>query len=85
MRSFLKELKRRQIFKAVIVYFVVAWLFTQIGAATFPMMRLPEWTLDALVVLLVLAFPVALFMAWTAEGRARKLAATEASKPPPSE
>jgi len=75
------ELRRRQILKAVVVYFVVAWLFTQIGAATFPVMRLPEWTLDALTALLILAFPVAMFMAWTAEDRARKAAATEASKP----
>jgi hypothetical protein len=80
--SFLHELRRRQIFKAVVVYFVIAWLFTQIGAATFPVMRLPEWTLDALIVLLALAFPVAMFIAWTAEDRARKAAATEAAKPP---
>ena len=72
MRSFFSELKRRHIFKAVVAYFVVAYLFTQIGIATFPMMRLPEWTVRALTSLLVLAFPVAMFMAWTHEDRARK-------------
>lgn len=81
MSSFLQELRRRQIFKAVVVYFVVAWLFTQIGTYTFPVMRLPEWTLDALIVLLALAFPVAMFMAWTAEDRERKSAATDTAKP----
>lgn len=80
MSSFLHELRRRQIFKAVVVYFVVAWLFTQIGAYTFPVMRLPEWTLDALIVLLVLAFPLAMFIAWTAEDRARKAAAIDVVK-----
>jgi len=72
MGSLFKELKRRQIFKAVIAYLVVAYLFAQIGLATFPVMRLPEWTFQALVVLLVLAFPVALFMAWTKEDEERK-------------
>ena len=72
MSSLFKELKRRQIFKAVIAYLVVAYLFSQIGLATFPVMRLPEWTFDALVILLILAFPVAMFMAWTKEDEDRK-------------
>ena len=81
MFSFLRELKRRQIYKAVAAYIVVAWLFTQIGAATFPVMRLPEWTLNALIVLLALAFPIAMFMAWTAnEDRAQDTAITDVSK-----
>ncbi len=80
MLPFLQELRRRQIFKAVAAYLVVAWLFTQIGAATFPVMRLPEWTLDALIVLLALAFPMAMFMAWTNGDRARETATTEVSK-----
>lgn len=80
MRAFLRELRQRQIPKAVAAYVVVAWLFTQIGIATFPVMRLPDWTADALIVLLVLAFPVAMSMAWTNAARARKAEATEASK-----
>ena len=81
MFSFLRELKRRQIYKAVAAYIVVAWLFTQIGAATFPVMRLPEWTLNALIVLLALAFPIAMFMAGTAnEDRAQDTAITDVSE-----
>ncbi len=77
MRSFLRELRRRHIFKAVAAYLVVAYLFVQIGIATFPVMRLPEWTVDALIILLVLAFPAALFTAWTHEDEARKADATK--------
>jgi len=72
MGSFFSELKRRQIFKAVIAYLFVSFLFIQIGMATFPVMRLPEWTVDALIILLALAFPVALYMAWTKEAQDRK-------------
>ncbi|MFL2545804.1 MAG: hypothetical protein ACJ0SL_00270 [Candidatus Rariloculaceae bacterium] len=82
MGGFIEELRRRQIFKAVVVYIVVAWLFVQIGVATFPVMRLPEWTADALVIVLTLAFPAAMFMAWTAEDRERKAAATKVSESP---
>jgi len=73
MRSFFRELRRRQIPKAIGAYGLVAWLFTQIGTATFPVMRLPDWTTGALVILLVLAFPVALFMAWTHDDRVREI------------
>ncbi len=81
MGSFFSELRRRQIPKAVVAYVFVAWLFTQIGIATFPVMRLPEWTTDALIILLVLAFPVAMYTAWTQDDRARKAEITEAPKP----
>ncbi len=81
MGSFFRELRRRQIPKAIVVYFVVTWLFTQIGIATFPMMRLPDWTVGALIVLFVLAFPVAMYTAWTQDDRTRKAEITEAPNP----
>ena len=80
MGSFFSELRRRQIPKAIVAYLFVAWLFTQIGIATFPVMRLPEWTTDALIVLLVLAFPVAMSIAWSHADRVGKTGATEPSK-----
>ncbi len=81
MGSFFSELRRRQIPKAIIAYLLVAWLFTQIGIATFPVMRLPDWTTEALIILLALAFPVAMYSAWTQDDRARKADITEAPKP----
>ncbi len=64
MGSLFYEFKRRQMLKAVVAYFVVAFLFAQIGIATFPVMRLPEWAVDALLVVLALLFPVAMYKAW---------------------
>ncbi len=65
MGNLLNELKRRQMLKAVVAYFVVAFLFIQIGFATFPIMRLPEWTVDALLLVLGLLFPFAMYKAWS--------------------
>ena len=79
MGSLLEEAKRRQILKAVIAYVFVAYIFAQICIATFPVMRLPEWTIQALIILLVLAFPVAIFMAWTKEDEERKADAVKAT------
>jgi len=64
MRRFLEELQRRQIAKAVVVYVFVAWVFVQIGEYTFPIVPLPEWTVDAFAVALILAFPYAIYKAW---------------------
>jgi serine/threonine-protein kinase len=51
---FIDELKRRK-------------LLIEIAATTFPMLRLPEWTATFVTALLIIAFPVALIIAWAFE------------------
>ena len=72
MGNVFKEIKQRQMFKAVVAYLVVAFLFAQIGIATFPVMRLPDWTIDALLWVLGLLFPVAMYKAWTQGSEVQK-------------
>jgi hypothetical protein len=50
-----------------IAYAVTAWLLIEIAATTFPMLRLPEWTATFVTALLIIAFPVALIIAWAFE------------------
>ena len=64
MINFFKELIKRQIYKAVLSYFLVSWLFIQNASYTFPMMQFPEWSTDALIVLFILFFPYAMIKAW---------------------
>jgi hypothetical protein len=72
MGNFINEIKRRQMLKAVVAYLVVAFLFAQVGLATFPIMRLPDWTINALLLVLVLLFPYAMYKAWTQGSEAEK-------------
>ena len=65
--SIVRELKRRNVIKLAIAYAVVAWLFIEVSATTFPMLRLPDWTATFVTVLLMMAFPVALIFAWAFE------------------
>jgi len=37
------ELKRRNVFKVVAAYIIVAWLLLQISDTLVPALRLPEW------------------------------------------
>ena len=64
MNNFFEELKRRKVFRVTASYAVVAWIIMQIGEVTFPALRLPEWVLTTVVVLLLIGFPVVIIFAW---------------------
>jgi hypothetical protein len=64
MMNLLAELKRRQMFRVAAAYAVVAWLLLQFANNITPALRLPEWMPTAIVVLLMIGFPVALLFCW---------------------
>ena len=66
-RNFFAELKRRNVYKVAIAYGVVGWLLIQISTSTFPVLEIPNWAIKLVIVLVVLAFPVALVLAWAFE------------------
>ena len=61
------ELKRRNVFRVGGAYAVVAWLLIEVSDTVFPRLGLPEWTVTFVIAVLLLGFPVALFMAWAFE------------------
>jgi TolB-like protein/Flp pilus assembly protein TadD len=65
--NFFAELKRRNVYKVAIAYGVVAWLLIQIATQTFPFFEIPNWMVRAVIVLLLLGFPIALVLAWAFE------------------
>ena len=65
--SFFHELKRRNVFKVAIAYAIAAWILIEITATTFPILKLPEWTVTLVTVLVLGAFPLALIFAWAFE------------------
>ena len=66
-RNFFSELKRRNVYKVAIAYGVVAWLLIQVATQTFPFFEIPNWMVRAVIVFLLLGFPVALILAWAFE------------------
>ena len=65
--SLIAELKRRNVFRVAAAYVVVAWLTIQVIDVLVQLMGVPEWIGRALVLVLVVAFPVALVLAWAFE------------------
>ena len=61
--SLFAELKRRRVIRVSIAYIVVCWVILQVADVVFPAIPLPGWSMRAVLVVLVLAFPVVLLMA----------------------
>jgi len=67
MADFFAELKRRRIYRVAGAYAVVAWVLLQLIANVAPILDLPPWVARAFLLLLVIGFPLAIFLAWTRE------------------
>ena len=67
LRNFFAELKRRHVYRAAIAYGVVAWLLIQVATQVFPFFEVPNWVVRLVVMVTILAFPIALIIAWAFE------------------
>ncbi len=65
--TFFKELKRRNVIRVAIAYAIAAWLLIEITATTFPILKLPDWSVTLVTVLVLIGFPLALILAWAFE------------------
>src|SRR3989440_8728609 len=66
-RNFFSELKRRNVYKVAVAYAVVGWLVIQVAATIVPALHLADSIATAVVVLVLLGFPIALVLAWAFE------------------
>jgi adenylate cyclase len=67
MRGFIHKLSQRGVIKVAIAYLVISWLIMQLADVTFPLLRLPDWTVTLVLVLLIVGFPIAMVLAWAYE------------------
>ena len=76
-RSFFAELKRRNVYKVAVAYAVVGWLVMQVSATIVPALHLPDEITTAVVVVVLVGFPVALIIAWAFEMTPQGMKRTE--------
>ncbi|MFQ5530713.1 MAG: hypothetical protein ACE5FP_10270, partial [Gemmatimonadota bacterium] len=67
LQAFFAELKRRRVFRVMALYGVVAFVVLQAADLVFPILELPEWTLQFVLMLTLLGFPIAIVIAWAFE------------------
>ncbi len=65
--TLIAEMHRRKVFRVIAAYAVVAFVLLQVGEITFDPLQLPEWSLRALIFVVVLAFPLVVVLAWVLE------------------
>jgi len=61
------ELKRRNVVRVGVAYILVAWLLAQVAELALDSFEAPGWVIKAVLLLLALGLPVALFFAWAFE------------------
>lgn len=83
--NFFAEVKRRSVYKVAVAYVVVAWLLIQVATQTFPFFEIPNWVVRAIILLLCLGFPVALFLAWAFDFTPEGLKRTDSEEPEPAQ
>src|SRR5213595_2638139 len=79
--NFFAELKRRNVYKVAVAYAVVGWLVIQVTATIVPALHLPDSLTTAVVVLILVGFPVALVIAWAFEMTPEGMKRTENVSP----
>src|SRR5437660_2614347 len=79
--NFFAELKRRNVYKVAVAYAVVGWLVIQVTATVVPALHLPDGLTTAVVVLILVGFPVALVIAWAFEMTPEGMKRTENVSP----
>ena len=79
--NFFSELKRRNVYKVAVAYAVVGWLVIQVCATIVPALHMPEGITTAVVVLVLLGFPIALVIAWAFEMTPEGMKRTEDVSP----
>jgi TolB-like protein/Tfp pilus assembly protein PilF len=77
LKNFFGELKRRNVYKVAVAYAIVGWLVMQIAATVVPALHLSDAITSAVVLLMILGFPIALVLAWAFELTPEGLKRTE--------
>ena len=80
-QEFFAELKRRNVFKVAGIYGFVSFGVIQAADVMLPRLGLPDWTVTFMVAVVVLAFPVALLLAWAFDLTPEGLRRTDAPAP----
>jgi TolB-like protein/Flp pilus assembly protein TadD len=61
---FLTELKRRKVYRVALVYSGVGWVLLEAADVVLPRLGLPDWSVNLVLAVVLLGFPLALVFAW---------------------
>ena len=63
--SFIREAKRRRVFRSSIGYVLAAWGMVEVADIVGPAFNLPDWTIRLLITALLILYPLFVVLSWT--------------------
>jgi TolB-like protein len=78
---FLAELKHRNVYRAAVVYAAVGWMLLEAADVILPRLGLPDWTVNFVLALVLLGFPLAIVFAWIFDISTQGIVRTEPISP----
>ena len=64
MNRFIRELRRREVFRTAGLYIGVCWILIEVGSVVLPTFDAPDWAMRAIIIVAIVGFPVMLVLAW---------------------
>ena len=78
-RGFWQELRRRHVYRVAAAYAVVGWILIQAITQIFPVFHFPDWIEQAVVLVVLAGFPIALVLAWAFDATPAGIVETDAT------
>ena len=64
MHRFIRELRRREVFRTAGLYVGVCWIIIEVSSVLLPTFEAPEWAMRAIIIAAFVGFPIMLVLAW---------------------
>ena len=64
MRSFISELRRRNVLKVAAFYCAAAWVLVQAATQIFPFFDIPNWVVRWVVIASIIGLPIVMVLSW---------------------
>ena len=64
MNRFIKELRRREVFRTAGLYVGVCWILIEGASVVLPAFEAPDWAMKAIIITAIVGFPIMLVLAW---------------------
>ena len=78
---FLAELKHRNVYRAAVVYAAAGWALLEAADVVLPRLGLPDWTVNLVLAMVLLGFPLAIVFAWIFDISTQGVVRTEPISP----
>jgi adenylate cyclase len=67
LRDFFASARRRRVIRVLAIYAVAGWIVIQVAATVLPNLKMPDWSVTLVIVLVALGLPLAAVVAWAAD------------------